>query len=543
MKNNKKDILFEAGEIKNIQKITELKEEELEERITAIDDLFVYMEVQRLDSDGVKEKLDKIVTRIYESEMKVLEKEFKEEIELYLGDEAEGNFTGQYMTGQSVKINTNELYKMLKSSDFKQRMDGCKQIILTIAHEIQHHRQYIMATSNVVSKEALDFAKDFAIHDILGEEYYDYNYENIGTENNANEIAIEKQMEARGYDRKNNIDMLSYKINGNISQYEVRDVETEDGQKYDIVRQDKEEIMDEVLDKEICINKKINILKEYPILQKKYNMNGTKKRTKQLIDEMENEKNDLLNNRFLSHEEAMQAINDSEDMYLDLIYKSLTETTKGELKQIEKKKLRKVLNKMERKFENEADELMDIEEEFEDLRSKEAEEIKGRKSLLFRLRIKRDNRRQHVYVGNKIYKKLVSQKKVISQARRGKVPRKPINFETQALKVMRPIDRFMGQVDIKINKLAKPLREVIRKMRIPGIKNKIVRIFKGSKRNSNTNIDNEITEKLKEKKVNTFKNKINIKNWDRNGQTENLIKEQEENTNNNYENDKKNKER
>ena len=60
MKNNKKDILFEAGEIKNIQKITELKEEELEERITAIDDLFVYMEVQRLDSDEVREKLDEI---------------------------------------------------------------------------------------------------------------------------------------------------------------------------------------------------------------------------------------------------------------------------------------------------------------------------------------------------------------------------------------------------------------------------------------------------------------------------------------------------
>ncbi len=569
-----RDILFEAGEIKNIQKITELNNEELEERITAIDDLFVYMEVQRLDSYEVKEKLDKIVTRIYESEMKVLEKEFKEKIELYLGDEAEGDFYGEYRNGESVKINTNQLYKMLMSSDFNQRMSGCKEIIHTIAHEIQHHRQYIMATSNVTSKEALSFAKDFAIHDILGKKYYEYNYGNIGTENNANEIALKKQIEAEKYDRTTSIYMLQYKINENLSQYEVRDVETEDGEKYDIVRQDKEEIMDEVLDREICINKKLNLLTRYPILQKKYNLNGTNKRTNQLIDEMESEREDLLNNRFLSHEEAMQAIKDSEDMYLDLIYKSLPKITKGELKLIEKKKLRNILNKMERKFENEADELMDIEEEFEELRDKDAEETEGKKPLFFKYKIKRDNRRQHVYVGNRIYNKLASQKKVIAQARRGKVPKEPINFGTQALKVMRPVDKFMGQVSMKLNKLGKPVREVIRKLRIPEIKNKIVRFFKERKRSFSQNTNDEITEKLiddeiterliddekterlinnktTEKKVNTFKNEMNIKNWDKNEQTENSrqkqtensTKEQKENKNNNYENEKKSKER
>ena len=83
MEDDRKYLPYLARKIRNVQNIVKLNEKELEERIKAIDDLFVFMEVRKLDSNEIREELDKFVENIYYSEMKGLQEEFSEIIPLY----------------------------------------------------------------------------------------------------------------------------------------------------------------------------------------------------------------------------------------------------------------------------------------------------------------------------------------------------------------------------------------------------------------------------------------------------------------------------
>lgn len=512
-------LFLEADKIRKVQNITGMTDEELEERITAIDDLFVFMEVQRLDNPAVKQKLDRIITRIYNSEISGIEKDFGQKVHLLLGKQARGTFYGQYCFDEGIKINTDKLYKNLQSSDYNQRMDGCKKIVHTILHEIQHHRQYIMSTREVSSKEALQFGKDYAVNRILGKQYYQSNYSEFGLENDANEVAERKEIESIGYDKQKNIDMLKHKIIKSTAQYEVKNIKGSNGQIYDIKKQDREELVDKVLDREICINKNIELLNKYPILKKVYNMDGTKKGTKQLIEEMKSEKKEILQNHWLSKEEYKQAINNSEDMYLDIIYKSLLNTTRTQLNQINKKDLNEVLNKMESKFESEAYELIEAGEKYKNLQN----EVNDSESHM-KEQVLGEQEELRLYVQSK----LMNQKSLIKAVRKEALPQKPANTRKQSLKEVNQFDKFMSKMESFFEKLIQPIKKAINKFTEPKHTKNIDNDEKTERL-----IDNERTEKLvnnkrskqsiKENKANKFEIEIKIENWRKTGKAECII--------------------
>ena len=224
----------------------------------------------------------------------------------------------------AIQFSTKTLYKNLDNENDKKRVEKTKEIFRDVFHELQHARQRLMVAQNVSSKDTLMYARDFCMMRHLNG-FYAINYDNYFTENEANEVGYEQLLER--LDEKDMHFLRSKEEETekkNTLKYYLR-AKSKDGQTLytSFRRQEREDACVPVIDDFICEKKCLEDLQLYPVLQKEYNLDGTKKSIKELIENMESEIAEITQNTQLSEEEKNTLIQDGQEMYYGLIYNQL----------------------------------------------------------------------------------------------------------------------------------------------------------------------------------------------------------------------------
>ena len=98
--------------------------------------------------------------------------------------------------------------------------------------------------------------------------------------------------------------------------------------------QERDDVTVPILDDLISVRGKTEILREYPILQKEYNLDGTKKSAIDLIKNMKDEIQDISQNSELSNKEKEQLIKDGQEMYYELIYRRIEKGTPEQIAEL-----------------------------------------------------------------------------------------------------------------------------------------------------------------------------------------------------------------
>lgn len=226
----------------------------------------------------------------------------------------------------SVRIYEQTLYKNLASDNPEVRIKACKDIFKSLFHEIQHHRLYLITQNQVSNKNALLFAKELTIKRILGKQFYSPNEENgnyyeLAIENDANFVGASYYSNIMNDNNNELLDEIEfYKAYMSESKYLI-DVQTKDNQKHFKYNgpQEKEDILTKILD-EVISPEYINM---YPILEKEYNKDGTKKNIKQLINNLLDEINTINSLDTIKQEDKDNLIKETNEMYYELIYREI----------------------------------------------------------------------------------------------------------------------------------------------------------------------------------------------------------------------------
>lgn len=170
------------------------------------------------------------------------------------------------------------------------------KLIMGVYHELNHARQLIMVREGVCSKETLAYAKEFALFQAGKIDFYKQNYNRLIIESESlmdldiTEIGLRNIF---GGIRNSNY----YKLRGNSINPIFR-----------------EEVSNEL---EQCIT--ADLIKMYPILQKEYNMDGTKKTAMQLVTNLKAELDKISSNQDLDEYSKRYAVRDCKEMYYELI--------------------------------------------------------------------------------------------------------------------------------------------------------------------------------------------------------------------------------
>lgn len=328
------------------------KEEKIAIQRDIINFIMRYFCNNRLDFNYTPliEGMQKDITRIFQLEIEELGYSYQPD-----RDDSENTFILKFINDSKKTIrgqcsckkgeptiiyNIAHLYEDLQSPNKEERLLGCKELFKTVFHEIQHYRQYLMTQKNVSSKDAIRYARDFALMTYLEKDWYSFdrkkgNYGEYSIENNANAVGYKQYLEIMGYDEEIN-DLFEIK-NGqfNISRYKANGVSTYDDQyTYNLGKKERDDITVSILDDLICNHGLTEILKTYPILQKEYNLDGTKKSASVLIKNMEKEIQEISNNKFLSKEDKRKLIKDAQEMYYELIYNQIEKSTQEEIAEL-----------------------------------------------------------------------------------------------------------------------------------------------------------------------------------------------------------------
>lgn len=248
-------------------------------------------------------------------------------------------------------MNSQEFLRILRNEDNSTRKHCIQQLFLTILHEKQHHSQYEMTQKDISSLESIRYARDFVLMKYPPvKDFYAKNYSNFYTEINAELVTCYKY---------NKLFPGSYNVN-KIERQNERNFKM--GVYYDPYdkigfRKQRDDVAISVLDNLICNQGKVDILSKFPILQKEYNLDGTKKSGFELIKNMQNETKQLLENKNLSDDEKDKQINDAQIMYYELIYNALQNSSKKEIgnlvSKIGRHELSIILNNMSQYFKGE----------------------------------------------------------------------------------------------------------------------------------------------------------------------------------------------
>ena len=246
-------------------------------------------------------------------------------------DYVQSNNSGEYSTPveenlPEVIIYEDELYDGLENEDPKKRLKVCKELFKVIFHEIQHHRQYLMTQLNVSNKEALIYAKEFCMQEILEDSFSSIdedkgNYDWFITENNANIVARKKY---KAITREND-SMLDFKIIDLEDSFYNGVYVLNAKERFGEIRFKHRGVLErndaavKVLDKTITSD----YIKFYPILQKEYNLNGSRKRAIQLIKNLNIEIMEISSMDKLDENIKQMLITDTKEMYYEIIYKAL----------------------------------------------------------------------------------------------------------------------------------------------------------------------------------------------------------------------------
>ncbi len=352
-----KKIKLSLDSWRKLQKIEQLTTEEIQKRINTVNKLYEYIEEKPVDLKDPKqiEEINKIVTEIYKAEMDPLEEQFDLKMKFLIGEEGtpneeEGKFWGLCTHDKNIKINTESLYKKLKKRNVNKRLEGCLDIIKVISHEIQHQRQAILMKKNQIGipKKALQISESELLINILEKEFYEKNHDQMyiekDSEEKANKRAIEAKKDITISEREEIINRLEKKLGKIPTSYistKIYDNELE----FFFLKQREEKVMEGIIDEIIAKRGDIDWLETYPVLQKKYDIKtGKRISVEQLLKNKEDEEKTFkLIEGLLTEEERKAAKRNIQEMYEELIYQQLENTTPEELKNIDKSKLKQIL--------------------------------------------------------------------------------------------------------------------------------------------------------------------------------------------------------
>lgn len=308
-------------------------------------------------------RIESAITRVFELEIRELGYTFDSKGDSeqntfdlqFVNDEAitwrgEHNNGGKWENGvytqgkPTIKYNIARLCPELSSDDANVRLSTCKNLFKTVFHEIQHHRQYMMARSNVSSKEGMMYARDFAVRPYVKKEWYTRdkkrgNYAEYAIENNANEVGYRQYLETMGEPDKEISDFRDIERGRfNIDRYKA-DIDSWDGKThYDSGGlQERDDVTVPILDSVISERGLTEMLTMYPILQKEYNLDGGKKTADELITNMNTEIDTISKNTSLSKKEKEALIKDGKEMYYELIYRQIEKSTPEQLAELSTK--------------------------------------------------------------------------------------------------------------------------------------------------------------------------------------------------------------
>lgn len=185
------------------------------------------------------------------------------------------------------------------------------------------------------SKEGIRFGRDIVLGNYLKEGWYKDNYATYYIENNANEIGYKRYLEIMGEDEL--IENLRSIEHGKLrlGQYKA-DINSWNNDKHYISDDYKErdDLTIPILDHMICVKGKKEILTRYPILQKEYNLDGTKKSAIELIRNLKYENQMILKHPSISDDDKKILLKDGQEMYYELIFRELKKCEPEQINQI-----------------------------------------------------------------------------------------------------------------------------------------------------------------------------------------------------------------
>lgn len=203
-----------------------------------IENILNFFKDNQLDMNNTEmiNKIKNAITRVFELEIREMGYIFnskgnisKNTFELKFVNDDKLTWRGRYFCGKKVEkgivvqqkplieYNIYRLCRKLTSDTQDIRMKACRELFKTVFHEIQHHKQFLMTISDVSSKEAIMYARDFATRAYLERVWYTKNrkkgnYDGFVIENNANEVGYRRYMEITGDTDERISDLIDIEI-------------------------------------------------------------------------------------------------------------------------------------------------------------------------------------------------------------------------------------------------------------------------------------------------------------------------------------------
>lgn len=209
-----------------------------------------------------------------------------------------------FPTPRVPEIYINENYHEYALENYKDtQIDPFISIIDNVFHELRHMQQYLMARTGVSSYISLIYAKERFIIDRYYK-IYEKNHDSMRMEEDANIEAVKNWQEVYAAERRNQkLYSSSHKIG--------------------ITKKQRDDFACDMFDKLIKKEGNRYILKVFPVLQKEYNEDGTKKSLNQLLENMKSEIEEILNMEGLSDSEKDILMKDCKGMYFEILYREM----------------------------------------------------------------------------------------------------------------------------------------------------------------------------------------------------------------------------
>ncbi len=289
--------------------------------------------------DGI---LEETINVVFQLEMKRLnirynsdKAYFKNDVIMRIINDCKKNIRGSEKNGKKLEYdsktifrkrprityNKANLYTNLSDKDTKKRVLACKKIFITIFHEIEHMIQHKLVEQSVSSKNTLMCARDFALKELMGDYFYKgENYIFFAIEVLARKDALERYLEIMG-EPEPEIEYMKDLEEGILCFGKY---------KYNLELAKRDKVAIKLLDKIIYEQDRLDILEKYPALYKEYTVEGKRKNAFQLIYNMVKEEKEIQSKEGISKEEKEMLLNDSREMYYELIYIQLEKISESD---------------------------------------------------------------------------------------------------------------------------------------------------------------------------------------------------------------------
>ena len=204
------------------------------------------------------------------------------------------------------------------------------------------------------------YAREDVLMRYLDESFYRDNYNSFAIENDANKVAIEQLRDAL-YIRDDSLPAYVDLEEGNFSlnQY-MANTKSRDGQLTFNSNglKERQDVAIPIIDR--LVKEHIEILEQYPVLQREYNVDGTKRQAIDLIRDMTRETNYISQKEGLTDSDKNELIRNCKELYYELIYNDLQKDTSQQIqkitKQFGKDNCIELFNEMEKYFKKEFEE-------------------------------------------------------------------------------------------------------------------------------------------------------------------------------------------